>query len=161
VAAARALAVDLDAALGDTHPLWEAWLADVSRRFGSIAPLDPEDLPRDRARAAEELDRWARNGVGDWRGALERFAEDHAPVYLRRHADVSAALRRLAAAGIAVGAFTDAPAELARVAVSQLGVARRLVIVEAGDGALARLRSRLGDGAAVVSSRDQLIRSAA
>ena len=78
-----AVAVDLDGALGDTHGLWEAFLADAARRFRPIAELDVPALPTDRGAAAAELDRWAAGGVGDWRSALERFAEDHAPVYVR------------------------------------------------------------------------------
>ena len=72
------LAVELDA-LADTRALWQAWLADAARRFASIAGLDTAALPEDRGAAAEELDRWAESGVGDWRAALERFAENHAP----------------------------------------------------------------------------------
>jgi hypothetical protein len=94
----RAVAVDLDA-LGDTRPLWRDFLADAARRYASISPLDPGVLPPDRADAAAELDRWAEAGVGDWRSALERFAEDRAPVYLRPSAEASAALRALAAGG--------------------------------------------------------------
>ena len=120
------VALDLDGVLGDTRPLWEAWLADASRRFRSIAELDPESLPPDRVVAARELDRWAALGIGDWRASLARFAEDHAPVYLRPDARVSADLRRLAAAGAHIEVFTDAPEELARVALSQLGAARRV-----------------------------------
>jgi phosphoglycolate phosphatase-like HAD superfamily hydrolase len=120
------VALDLDGVLGDTRPLWDAWLADVSRRLRSIAELDPAALPADRVQAAQELDRWAEHGIGDWRGALARFAEDHAPVYLRPRAPVSAALRRLEAAGARIGVFTDAPEELARVALSHLGAARRV-----------------------------------
>ncbi|MGH3093546.1 MAG: hypothetical protein ACRDOG_14635, partial [Gaiellaceae bacterium] len=92
-----AVAVDLDGALGDTRPLWRDFLEDAARRFASIAPLDVEALPADRAAAAEELDRWAAAGVGDWRAALERFAEDRAPVYLRPSAEASSALRALQA----------------------------------------------------------------
>jgi phosphoglycolate phosphatase-like HAD superfamily hydrolase len=103
------LALDLDGVLGDTRPLWEAWLADTSRRLGSIATLDPGSLSPDRAAAAKELDRWAEHGIGDWRASLVRFGEDHAPVYLRPQAPVTAALRRLEAVGARVGAFTDAP----------------------------------------------------
>jgi phosphoglycolate phosphatase-like HAD superfamily hydrolase len=120
------VAIDLDAVLGDTRPLWEAWLEDAARRFRSIAELDPASLPRDRREAAAELDRWASKGVGDWRAALARFAEDHAPVYLRPDSAVSAALRRLDAAGVRIGVFTDAPEELARVALAHLGAARRI-----------------------------------
>ncbi len=151
------VAVDLDGALGDTRPLWRAWLADASRRFRSIAPLDPDVLPEDRAEAAAELDRWAAAGVGDWRGALARFAEEHGPVYLRPSADVSAALRRLRAAGLRLGAFTDAPEPLARVALAQLGADRLLDAVEAGEGAFERLRKRLGEGVCVVRTTDELV----
>lgn len=152
----RALAVDLDAVLGDTRPLWRDWLADAARRFRSIAPLDPAALPEDRALAAEELDRWAEAGVGDWRGALARFAEDRAPVYLRPSADISAAVRTLAAEGCRLGVFTDAPVELARIAVAQLGVARRIEALEAGAGALERLQERLGPDVMVVREAEKL-----
>jgi phosphoglycolate phosphatase-like HAD superfamily hydrolase len=154
----RTLAIDLDGALGDTRPLWSDFLADASRRFAAIAPLDPDALPEDRAAAAAELDRWAAQGIGDWRGALERFAEDRAPVFLRPDAEASAALRSLAAAGTRLGVFTDAPEPLARVALAHLGAARRVEAVEAGAGARERLVERLGGDATVVSSRDDLVK---
>jgi phosphoglycolate phosphatase-like HAD superfamily hydrolase len=153
----RAVAIDLDEALGDTRPLWEEFLADAARRFATIAPLDPERLTADRGEAAAELDRWAAEGVGDWRGALTRFAEDRAPVFLRPNAEASAALRALAAAGYRIGVFTDAPEELARVALSQLGAARRVEALEAGAGARERLLARLGTDTQVASSRDDLV----
>jgi phosphoglycolate phosphatase-like HAD superfamily hydrolase len=146
----RAVAIDLDGVLGDTRGLWRDWLEEAARRFRSIAPLDPAGLPDDRAEAAEDLDRWAQAGVGDWRASLARFAEDRAPVYLRPDADVSAALRTLAAEGVRIGVFTDAPEELARVAVSQLGAARRIEVLEAGTGALDRLLAQLGPETDVV-----------
>jgi phosphoglycolate phosphatase-like HAD superfamily hydrolase len=151
-----ALAIDLDA-LADTRRLWTDWLADATRRFGSIAPLDASELPHDRARAAEALDRWAAEGVGDWRSVLERFAEDRAPVYVRPDAATSAILRRLQAAGVRLGVFTDAPAGLARVALAHVGAARRIEAVEAGDAALERLLARLGGDAQVVRSREDLL----
>ena len=145
------VALDLDGVLGDTRPLWEAWLADATRRFRSIAALDPESIPPDRAAAAVELDRWARLGIGDWRASLARFAEDHAPVYLRPDARVTADLRRLEAAGATIGVFTDAPEELARVALSHLGAARRVTeIVHAPE--------QLGEDVVVVRSADELAR---
>jgi phosphoglycolate phosphatase-like HAD superfamily hydrolase len=152
------VALDLDAVLGDTRPLWEAWLADAARRFRSIAELDPSELPADRAAAAAELDGWAQRGIGDWRASLTRFAEDHAPVYLRPHAPVSAALRRLEASGARLGAYTDAPEELARVALAHFGAARRIEALETGTGALERLRERLGPEARVVRSAGELAR---
>lgn len=154
----KAVALDLDGALGDTRPLWRDWLVDAARKFGSIAPLDPQALPEDRAAAAGELDRWAQAGVGDWRAALERFAEDRAPIYLRPNAEANAALRRLQASGVRLAAFTDAPVELARVAAAQLGATRRVEALEAGEGALERALAALGPGATVVRTREELVR---
>jgi phosphoglycolate phosphatase-like HAD superfamily hydrolase len=145
----RAVAIDLDGVLGDTHRLWRDWLDDASRRLrlGELA------LPADRAAAAEELD----GRVGNWRVLLGRFAEDRAPVYLRPDADVSSALRRLESAGAPIGVFTDAPVELAHVALAQLGAARRIDAVEAGADALQRILGLLGADAIVVRTRDELI----
>ncbi len=151
-----AVAVDLDGALGDTRALWESFLDDAARRFASIAPLDPAALPDDRGLAAEELDRWSSTGVGDWRAALGRFAEDHAAVYLRPSAEASAALRFLSTSGWRIGAFTDAPEELARVALAQLGAARRVETVETGSGSRERLLERLGPAAVVAETPGQL-----
>jgi phosphoglycolate phosphatase-like HAD superfamily hydrolase len=139
-----AVAIDLDAVLGDTHGLWQAFLEDAARRFASIAPLDIAALPADRVAAAEALDRWAQAGVGDWRGALERFAEDCGPVHLRPDAEAGRRLRSLVAAGYRLGVFTDAPLELAETAVAHLGLRRRLEVIEAGPDALTRAVERLG-----------------
>lgn len=147
------LLIDVDGALGDTRPLWDDWLAGA----GKVLGVDPAALPRDRAAAAAALDE---AGAGNWRSLLERFAEDRAPVYLRPQADASAALRRLAGSGRRLGAFTDAPPELAAVALGQLGAARRLEAVEAGAGALERLRARLGAEAEVASTRAELVAAA-
>lgn len=151
----RALAIDLDV-LGDTRRLWDDWLADAARRFRSIAELDVESLPQDRGEAAAELDRWAAQGVGDWRSALRRFAEERAPVYLRPEAIVSAKLRALEGSGVVLGVFTDAPEPLARVALAQLGAARRIQRLETGAGALEQLLEELGSEAAIIRTRDEL-----
>ena len=151
-----AVALELDGALGDTRPLWRDFLADAARRFASIAELDPASLPADRAAAAEELDRWAEHGIGDWRAALVRFAEDRAPVYLRPNAGASAALRALAASGHRLGVFTDAPEPLARVALAHLGAARRVEALECGRGALERLLERLGGDASIARTPEEL-----
>lgn len=156
-----AVAIDLDAVLGDTRPLWEGWLGEAARRYASIAALDPTDLPRDRGSAAVELDRWAEQGIGDWRHALERYAEEHAALHLRPDPKVGAALRGLKRAGAAVGVFTDAPEPLARVALAHLGAGRRVDHLEAGKGAMERLLARLGAAAIVVREREQLARLSA
>jgi len=130
------VAIELDSVLGNTRPLYDAWLEDVSRR----AHVDPERLDYE---------------LPNWRSLLERFAEDHAPVYLRPSARATAALRRLKADGVQVGVFTERPVELAQVAVSHLGAGRRIDALEAGPGALDRLLTRL-PGARVVRSVDDL-----
>jgi phosphoglycolate phosphatase-like HAD superfamily hydrolase len=144
-----ALAIDLDA-IGDTRPLWTAWLTSVR----DVLAIDPGALPTDRAAAAEALDE---SGAGNWRALLERFSEDHAGAYLRRDAATSAALQSLSAAGVTLGVFTDAPGPLAEVALAQLGAARRMSTLETGSGALDRLRATLGTDAVVVLTRDDLL----
>ena len=81
--------------------------------------------------------------AGNWRVLLARYAEERAPVYLRPDAAVSAALRGLASSGVRLGVFTDAPAELAQVAVSQLGARRRGEAVESGAGSSEPAGSRI------------------
>ena len=139
----RAVAVDLDGALGDTRPLWREWLVDVSRRARIALPDDA---------SAELLD----ERVGNWRPLLERYAEEHAPVHLRPAAEAAAALRRLQAAGVRIGVFTESPEPLARVALAQLGAGRRVSVLEAGPGALERLLGRLGAETPVIRSRADL-----
>jgi phosphoglycolate phosphatase-like HAD superfamily hydrolase len=152
----KAIAIELDGVLGDTRPIWDGWLEEAARRYSTIARLDPASLPHDRAAAAEELDHWARQGIGDWRRALERYAEDHAALHLRPDPAVGAALRDLTGRGVAVGVFTDAPERLARVALAHLGALRRIEHLETGAGALDRLLARLGPETAVIRTRDRL-----
>lgn len=146
--ARRAIAIDLDA-LGDTRALWGDWLASAQGVLG----VDPAVLSADRGAAATELDL---RGAGNWRTLLERYSEDRAPVYLRRDAETSAALRALAVSGHAIGVFTDAPESLARVAVAQAGATRRISALETGAGARERLLATLGADAVVINSRDEL-----
>ncbi|HTO24899.1 MAG TPA: hypothetical protein VMJ49_03295 [Gaiellaceae bacterium] len=141
------LALDLDAVLADTRPLWRDWLEDASRR--ARVELD---VPEDRAAAAAVLD----ERLGDWRPLLERFASDRAPVYFRPRAETTAQLRRLQAAGVRLGAFTDAPRELADLALAHSGAARRVAAV----GTLDEVLRELGDGTVVVRSREELAAAA-
>jgi phosphoglycolate phosphatase-like HAD superfamily hydrolase len=152
----RAVAIELDGVLGDTRPLWDGWLEQAARRYRSIATLDLASLPRDRASAARELDRWAEQGIGEWRPALARYAEEHAPLHLRPDPAVGAALRELGREGVGVGVFTDAPEPLARIALAQVGALRRIERLETGEAALERLLAHLGPDARVVRDRQQL-----
>jgi phosphoglycolate phosphatase-like HAD superfamily hydrolase len=139
----QAIALDLDAVLADTRPLWNDWLADAARR--THVELD---VPEDRGAAAGILD----ERLGDWRPLLQRFADDRAPVYFRPRAETGAQLRRLQTAGVRIGAFTDAPRELAEVALAHVGAARRLVV----SGTLDEVLRELGEDTVVVRSRRQL-----
>jgi phosphoglycolate phosphatase-like HAD superfamily hydrolase len=138
MAPVRAAAIDLDAVLGDTRPLYAAWAEDVGRKLGTA------DLER----------------IGNWERLLERFAEDHAAAYLRPRGDVNAALRRLVGRGVRVGAFTGSPEPLARVAAAQLGAARYLEALECGPEARERLLERLGPETVVVGSPAELAQAA-
>jgi phosphoglycolate phosphatase-like HAD superfamily hydrolase len=144
-----ALALDLDAVLADTRPLWRDWLEDAARR----ARVELAAVPENRVDAAAVLD----ERLGDWRPLLERFAADRAPVYFRPHADTSALLRRLRAAGTRIGVFTDAPHELAAIALAHVGAARRTEAV----GTLEEVLAALGDETTLVRSRAELTRAAA
>jgi phosphoglycolate phosphatase-like HAD superfamily hydrolase len=138
-----AIALDLDGVLADTRPLWTAWLEDAARR--ARVELD---VPEDREAAASVLD----DALGDWRPLLARFAADRAPLWIRPRADTNNALRRLAAQGARIGAFSDAPRELAEIALAHAGAARQVEAV----GTLAEVQAVLGGEAVVVRSRQQL-----
>jgi phosphoglycolate phosphatase-like HAD superfamily hydrolase len=139
----KAVALDLDAVLADTRPIWRDWLEDASRR--TRVELE---VPEDRAEAADVLD----ERLGDWRPLLQRFADDRAPLHFKPRADTSAQLRALQAAGVRIGVFTDAPRELADVALAHVGAARRVEAV----GTLDEVLAVLGAGAVVVRSRGEL-----
>jgi phosphoglycolate phosphatase-like HAD superfamily hydrolase len=133
----KAVVINL-AALGDTGPLWRDWLEDAGRRFRvDVGALDHE-LP-------------------NWRELLERFAEERAPVYFRRDAEVSTTLRQLRASGTRIGVFTDAPAELARIALTHLGAERHVEVLETGPGARQRVSNALGADARIIESREELL----
>jgi phosphoglycolate phosphatase-like HAD superfamily hydrolase len=137
------LAIDLDGVLADTRPLWDAWLEDAARRARVELAV-----PEDREAAAGVLD----DALGDWRPLLARFASDRAPLWIRPRADTNAVLRRLAASGARIGVFSDAPRELAEIALAHAGAARQVEVV----GTLAEVRAALGDELVVVGSRQQL-----
>jgi beta-phosphoglucomutase-like phosphatase (HAD superfamily) len=143
VAGTPAYALDLDGVLADTRPLWDAWLEDASRR--ARVELD---VPEDREAAATVLD----GALGDWRPLLARFAADRAPLFVRPRADTNAALRRLSAGGARIGVFSDAPRELAEIALAHAGAARQVDVV----GTIAEVRAALGGEVVVVGSREEL-----
>ncbi|HET9115620.1 MAG TPA: hypothetical protein VFN33_05960 [Gaiellaceae bacterium] len=143
MAGSPAYALDLDGVLADTRPLWDAWLEDAARR--ARVELD---VPQDREVAAAVLD----EALGDWRPLLARFAADRAPLFVRPRADTNAALRRLSAGGARIGVFSDAPQELAEIALAHAGAARQVDVV----GTLAEVQAALGGEVVVVGSREEL-----
>jgi phosphoglycolate phosphatase-like HAD superfamily hydrolase len=141
--AGLAIAVDLDAVLADTRPVWDAWLEDASRRARVELAV-----PSDREEAATVLDA----ELGDWRPLLDRFTSDRAPLWFRPRAETNAVLRRLTARGARIGAFTDAPRELAELALAHTGAGRYVETI----GPLADVRAQLGADAVVITSREEL-----
>jgi phosphoglycolate phosphatase-like HAD superfamily hydrolase len=141
--AGLALALDLDGVLADTRPLWDAWLEDAARR----ARVQLE-VPENREEAVPVLD----EALGEWRPLLSRFAADRAPLWIRPRPDTNAVLRGLKAAGAQIGVFSDAPRELAEIALAHAGAARQVEIV----GTLAEVKAALGPSAIVVRSREEL-----
>jgi phosphoglycolate phosphatase-like HAD superfamily hydrolase len=141
--AGLALALDLDGVLADTRSLWDAWLEDAARR--ARVELD---VPPDREAAVAVLD----EALGDWRPLLARFAADRAPLRIRPRADTNAALRRFVAAGARIGVFSDAPRELAEIALAHAGAAREVDVF----GTLAEVQAVLGSDVVVVRSREEL-----
>ena len=141
--AGPSLALDLDGVLADTRPLWDAWLEDAARR--ARVELD---VPADRLAAAAVLD----EALGDWRPLLARFAADRAPLFVRPRPETNAALRRLTAAGARIGVFSDAPRELAEIALAHAGAARQIDVV----GTLGEVEAALGPQTVVVRSREEL-----
>jgi phosphoglycolate phosphatase-like HAD superfamily hydrolase len=137
------LALDIDGVLADTRPLWDAWIEDAARR--TRVELE---VPADREAAAAVLD----EALGDWRPLLTRFAADRAPLWIRPRPDTNATLRRLTAAGARLGAFSDAPRELAEIALAHAGAARQVEVV----GTRTEVLGELGEDAVVVKSRRQL-----
>jgi phosphoglycolate phosphatase-like HAD superfamily hydrolase len=143
VTGSLALALELDDVLADTRPLWDAWLEDAARRVRVEL-----DVPEDRVAAAAVLD----EALGDWRPLLARFAADRAPLWIRPRPDTNATLRRLEAAGARIGVFSDAPQELAEIALAHAGAARQVEVV----GTLAEVQAALGSEVVVVRSRQEL-----
>jgi phosphoglycolate phosphatase-like HAD superfamily hydrolase len=143
VTGSLALALELDDVLADTRPLWDAWLEDAARRVRVEL-----DVPEDRVAAAAVLD----EALGDWRPLLARFAADRAPLWIRPRPDTNATLRRLEAAGARIGVFSDAPQELAEIALAHAGAARQVAVV----GTLAEVQAALGSEVVVVRSRQEL-----
>jgi phosphoglycolate phosphatase-like HAD superfamily hydrolase len=141
--AGKSLALDLDGVLADTRPLWDAWLEDAARRVRVRL-----EVPADREAAAVVLD----EALGDWRPLLARFAADRAPLWIRPRPDTNAALRRLTAAGVRIGVFSDAPRELTEIALAHAGAARQVDVV----GTLAEVQAALGGEAKVVTTREEL-----
>ena len=156
--AVNAAALDLDGVLGDTRPLWQDWLEDISRRLASIARSSrrlfhttgaqpPPSSTAGRMQASA-------TGVRRWNGSPP-IARPSTSDRTQTRAPRCAGCTRQ---GVRLGVFTDAPEPLARVALAQLGAARRLEAVETGGDALERLLARLGVGTVVVRSREELRR---
>ena len=111
-------------ALADTAPLWAGAMEHLSRRLGRVRPLDVADVPEERGAALAFLERWAGSEAGSWPIELARYYEDHIPVYVRPEPALNAAVRRLAADGLRLAAWSAGPPEASLVVTHFLGLGR-------------------------------------
>jgi phosphoglycolate phosphatase-like HAD superfamily hydrolase len=140
-------------ALADTDELFAAAVAHVVRKLGRVKPLDPETLPAARALTITALDLWAGSDVGNWRGELARYYEDHIPLRLRPDPALNAALRRLQTAGIRLACWSPGPDEAARIVVHHLGLGRRIERIAVGTS----IGAAVGLADELAGSRDQAL----
>jgi phosphoglycolate phosphatase-like HAD superfamily hydrolase len=133
-------------ALASTDRLWADAVAHLSRKLGRVTPLDPDQVPADRAAAIDYLDGWAGDDARSWRVEAARFFEDHVPVYLRPDPELNAALRHIQSQGLEMAAWSPGPPEAALVVTHFLGLARRFTTqaVDPAPGAAARVAAELG-----------------
>lgn len=130
-------------ALADTNDLFDAAVGHVVRKLGRVKPLDAESLPDARALRVTALDLWAGADVGNWRGELARYYEDHIPLRLRPDAALNAALRRLQGAGVRLACWSPGPEEAVPIVIHHLGLGRRIERI--GVGVTAEVACRLAD----------------
>ena len=97
-------------------------------------------------------------GAGNWRDASRAVLRgSRARVTCAATPRRARTCRRSSGDGATLGVFTDAPEELARTALAQLGASRRISALETGTGALERLLDALGGDATVVRTRADLL----
>jgi HAD superfamily hydrolase (TIGR01509 family) len=115
-------------ALAPTDRLFAEAVAHLARKLGRVKPLDADTLPSDRAATLQALSDWAGEDVSTWQQELSRYWEEHMPLYVRPQPGLNAALRGLAAQGIAVAAWSPGPAEAFDILVQHVGLARTLTV---------------------------------
>ena len=140
-------------ALADTDEPLRRGGGHVARKLGRVKPLDAEHAAARRAHDVTALDAVGRRDVGNWRGELARYYEDHIPLRLRPDPALNAALRRLQAAGVGSRAGRRAPTRRPAIVVHHLGLGRRIERIASADRPTSPCR--LADELA--ASRDQAL----
>ena len=111
-----------DAAFADADAVFAAALEHLAAKYAAIRPLQPRELPADRAAAMAALDAWA--GDASWRAEVVRFYEASAPVLLRPDPELNGLLRRARRAGHELTVVSPLPRAAAELYLAQLGVRR-------------------------------------
>ena len=133
-------------ALAPTDRLFADAVDHLASKLGRVKPLDPASLPSDRAGALAALAVWAGDEVTTWEGELVRFYEEHLPLHVRPRPGLNAAVRALAADGVAVAAWSAGPPAAFELLVQHLGLSRSLtaVRIDGAAGAPVALAEQLG-----------------
>ena len=113
-------------ALAPGSRLWRDAVDHLASKLGRVTPLDPTSISSDRCEGLAQLAAWAGDDVSTWEVELARFYEEHIPVYMRPDPALNGVIRRLAADGVRVAAWSPGPPQVGAIVTHFLGIARRL-----------------------------------
>ncbi|HET6849832.1 MAG TPA: hypothetical protein VFH74_13280 [Gaiellales bacterium] len=113
-------------ALAPGSRLWRDAVDHLASKLGRVTPLDPTSISSDRCEGLAQLAVWAGDDVSTWEVELARFYEEHIPVYMRPDPALNGVIRRLAADGVRVAAWSPGPPQVGAIVTHFLGIARRL-----------------------------------
>jgi phosphoglycolate phosphatase-like HAD superfamily hydrolase len=113
-------------ALAPGTRLWRDAVEHLARRLGRVTPLDPATISSDRCEGIAQLEAWAGDDASTWEVELARFYEEHIPVYVRPDPALNSVVRRLAASGTRLAAWSPGPPQVGAIVTHFLGLARRL-----------------------------------
>ena len=113
-------------ALAPGTRLWRDAVDHLARKLGRVKPLEPASISSDRCEGLVQLAAWAGDDASSWDVELARFYEEHIPVYMRPDPALNSVIRRLAADGARIAAWSPGPPQVGAIVTHFLGIGRRL-----------------------------------